>query len=1021
MGSITTPLDGETKYVGELITITYNSGALAFGGGAGEIASLQYTLNGVPKATKNMQPATAPATHSYTMAMPVNAGPAVIQVHARNINNLVLETVTVTLNLIAIPSATCAGSTNQAMDGLTFNGALAGIPVGGSARFRFGTVNGGPYATNAPATPYAVGAVSAAVTGLTAGTVYYYVLEVLDAAGVAVAVSPQCSGQTLLDAGQAGPACPVPPYVDECPPKQVYTVGGVDYIAYQFCDKATNTPILVVYQLCDGVPSGTPTYYDLAGQPYTPAGAVGLCDTGLDYETLCDKGTDPNTRILALWDTSTVPPTLKYFTPAIDGSLVAYTPVGPVSDCPETDTEESQICYLAINDGIGYAAGDQLLQILFWDTGEIPPVLTSTIWRNQTQNRVMASAPTFADLVPCADKDHEVLTFCDDNGPFLRRYSISGDGSVVVTDTALNGVTAYTPVGTIKICQPSDSSDIEIVTLCDDNGPFLRFITRNVDGSITANDTQLDGVTAYLPVGTVKSCSAPGKSLIQACDKTTTATGATPGICGTNQQTADAVDIQDAEEKNPTTGASAVNVNDNDLEMAGQAEAGETDYQIGVRFALNVPKGAKICSAYIQFTSRSTTSFGTLIATIRGEAADTSAPFTTTAGMLTARAKTTANVSWNVPLWPTSGQAGAAQRTPDLSTIVQEIVDRAGWVAGNNTAFIFTPGATGYRRAQSLPSGTAVAPKLHVEYVLDTPGGSTDVCVPFYKEIDLSTGLATGNNYRLNAGTWSAYTPTGTVTDGNCLCPGTPGDGGTDFELLCMTDSANTKFVRVVAIDGTTGGYKKIGDYALDFSGEYNPVGTVAPCSDSFTSTDTELAILCDDVGAFLRHITYDANGTVQTVINTALDGLTAYTITGTVKKCADCCPTVLGEGCWNNGVTSGEYVALRDSFGVVTLYDKATGAVVNAANVVSCTVQRSSTIQRQVGAGTVTVASGARSLSIVVLSGQPTVSIGAGAAVALATGISLNWGASSDKEVLTDAFSFTCAAGDDLIVTTIR
>ncbi len=461
MGSITTPLDGETKYIGELITITYNSGALAFGSGAGEIASLRYALNGVPKATKTMQPATAPATHSYTMAMPVNPGPAIIQVHARNAAGLVLETVTITLNLIAIPSATCAGSTNQAMDGLTFNGSLSGIPAGGSARFRYGTVNGGPYASQVTATPYAVGSVSAPVTGLSAGTVYYYVLEVLDAAGVAVAISPQCSGQTFLDAGQAGPACPVPPYVDQCPPKQVYSIGGVAYVAYQFCDKTTNTPILAVFQLCDGAPSGAPTYYDLAGQPYTPAGTVGLCDTGLDYETLCDKGTDPNTRILALWDTSTVPPTLKYFTPGTDGSLVAYTPVGPVSDCPETDTEESQICYIALNAGTGYTAGDQLLQILFWDTGEIPPTLTATIWRNQTQDSILSAAPLLTDLGSCGSKDQEFVILCDKDTTtgtavkFLRRYAVDSTGTVVTFDTNLDGVTAYTPVGTVDLCTPS--------------------------------------------------------------------------------------------------------------------------------------------------------------------------------------------------------------------------------------------------------------------------------------------------------------------------------------------------------------------------------------------------------------------------------------------------------------------------------------------------------------------------------------------------------------------------------------
>ncbi len=124
------------------------------------------------------------------------------------------------------------------------------------------------------------------------------------------------------------------------------------------------------------------------------------------------------------------------------------------------------------------------------------------------------------------------------------------------------------------------------------------------------------------------------------------------------------------------------------------------------------------------------------------------------------------------------------------------------------------------------------------------------------------------------------------MTDGECLCAGIPGAGDNDFEILCLQDSNNVQFARVVAIDGTSGQYKIVGDYALDFSGQYTPVGSVAPCGDTYTSIDNEVVTLCDDNGAFLRHITYDSGGTVQATVDTELDGLTDYTTVGTIKTC---------------------------------------------------------------------------------------------------------------------------------------
>lgn len=55
--------------------------------------------------------------------------------------------------------------------------------------------------------------------------------------------------------------------------------------------------------------------------------------------------------------------------------------------------------------------------------------------------------------------------------------------------------------------------------------------------------------------------------------------------------------------------------------------------------------------------------------------------------------------------------------TPDLSTIVQEIVDRPGWASGNAMAFIIeSNGVLGRRTAVSYDQNSGFAPLLHVAY-----------------------------------------------------------------------------------------------------------------------------------------------------------------------------------------------------------------------------------------------------------------------------------------------------------------
>lgn len=225
-------------------------------------------------------------------------------------------------------------------------------------------------------------------------------------------------------------------------------------------------------------------------------------------------------------------------------------------------------------------------------------------------------------------------------------------------------------------------------------------------------------------------------------------------------QTVEVHDIQDAEQK--TNGGGVVIVNDNDLQFG--LNTGNNDKIGAMRFTPNIPQGAVITNAYIQFTTdTATTTASSLI--INAEAIDNSPAFTTAVNSLLTRPKTAAAVPWSPLPWSVVGERGTAQRTANITTVIQEVVDRAGWAPGNVMG-IHIDGA-GLRDARSFADGVPNSPMLHIEYQI--PGTGVKTCTPFYREIN-SAGTATGNNFWTDPadGQWKPYTITGTVTSGNC-------------------------------------------------------------------------------------------------------------------------------------------------------------------------------------------------------------------------------------------------------------
>jgi hypothetical protein len=158
-------------------------------------------------------------------------------------------------------------------------------------------------------------------------------------------------------------------------------------------------------------------------------------------------------------------------------------------------------------------------------------------------------------------------------------------------------------------------------------------------------------------------------------------------------------------------------IDSTDLEFVDDGT--EVGQLVGIRFTgVDIPQGAIITNAYIQFQVDEVSTVTTSLV-IRGEDTDSAAAFTSVRNNVSSRTSTDATVAWTPVAWSTVGVAGLDERTPDLSSIVQEIVNRGGWSTHNHMVFVIT--GAGTRTAESFEGSATGAPLLHIEYQIGTP------------------------------------------------------------------------------------------------------------------------------------------------------------------------------------------------------------------------------------------------------------------------------------------------------------
>ncbi|MDM8559716.1 VWA domain-containing protein [Candidatus Parabeggiatoa sp. HSG14] len=133
---------------------------------------------------------------------------------------------------------------------------------------------------------------------------------------------------------------------------------------------------------------------------------------------------------------------------------------------------------------------------------------------------------------------------------------------------------------------------------------------------------------------------------------------------------------------------------------------------VGLRFEnLNIPNGAKIISASLDFVSGIDATEATYL-TINAENTDSSEPFKKIRDNLSDRPLTSSFVFWTPKAW----YEGLTYTTPDISSIVQEVVNRPGWCGGHSSlAFIISSeDENPLRNAKSYDDG--VAPVLNIKF-----------------------------------------------------------------------------------------------------------------------------------------------------------------------------------------------------------------------------------------------------------------------------------------------------------------
>lgn len=358
---------------------------------------------------------------------------------------------------------------------------------------------------------------------------------------------------------------------------------------------------------------------------------------------------------------------------------------------------------------------------------------------------------------------------CNDNNP-------ASYNDLVTLDCNCEGTLYECPLLLADIGTPCNDNnantyDDVVTSSCNCQGTPYDCPNYNADIGSPCSDGNPNTINDFIDincncVGALVDCPALGLNIGDSCSdgNPLTIDDVVNGNCNCvgillEEQTVEvsvAVGSDDAEER----AGGSLSLTSSDLELVV-----DSDVQVvGVRFVnTGIPAGASIASAYIQFEVDETKNTDPSVMIITGQDSNNAPTFAKTTNNISNRPRTSNAVTWSPPLWTSNGDRGSAQRTSDLTSIVQEITNKSGYTENAPMVFIFE--GQGKRVAEAYEGGADKAATLVVSYVFFCEDDDADgVC----NTQDICNGAEPGTPCNdNNSNTFDD------VIDGNCNCIGT--------------------------------------------------------------------------------------------------------------------------------------------------------------------------------------------------------------------------------------------------------
>uniref|UniRef100_A0A6M3JY80 Tail protein n=1 Tax=viral metagenome TaxID=1070528 RepID=A0A6M3JY80_9ZZZZ len=237
----------------------------------------------------------------------------------------------------------------------------------------------------------------------------------------------------------------------------------------------------------------------------------------------------------------------------------------------------------------------------------------------------------------------------------------------------------------------------------------------------------------------------------------------------------------------------------------------------GMRFLnVTIPQGATINAANLIFTCYVAGSGTTVNTRITGNDVDDAATWSTLADFQARRGTviggannnyiTAAQVAWDaIGSWVLD----TAYNSPEIKTVIQEIIDRVGWASGNDLALFwddFDNRSSSFRRAYAYDGSTTKCPQLVITYIVVVAPTVTTQAVS-----SIATTTATGNGNITatggeNASAWgTCLATTANPTTADTVDAGS-GAGGTGAFTTSIDSLATPAKYHVRAYATNTGG-----------------------------------------------------------------------------------------------------------------------------------------------------------------------------------------------------------------------